>query len=48
MSERFADKAWLFICEEETRIDIYKVLNVLRRYNYNEVCLNVLSDQILK
>jgi hypothetical protein len=21
MSERFADKAWLFICEEETRID---------------------------
>jgi hypothetical protein len=23
------------------------VLNVLRRYNYNEVCLNVLSDQIL-
>ncbi|XP_062602178.1 beta-1,3-glucosyltransferase-like [Saccostrea cucullata] len=29
----FQEFSWIFICEEETRLDVFKLLDVLRKYN---------------
>lgn len=33
----FQDSSWVFICEEETRLDLSKLMEVLVKYEPNKV-----------
>ncbi|XP_069136485.1 beta-1,3-glucosyltransferase-like [Argopecten irradians] len=35
-AEEYADASWLFVCEEETRVDVHKLVKVLQRFDHTK------------
>lgn len=36
-AQELKDSSWIFICEEETRLSLPRLLDVLRKYDPNKV-----------
>ena len=36
-AKRFSDKQWIFVCEEETRVNLTRIETMLERYDPSKV-----------
>ena len=38
LEEKISNRAWLFLCEEETRLDVEKLTELLSELDHTKVC----------
>ena len=48
-AKRFSDKQWIFVCEEETRVNLTRIETMLERYDPSKVIrgINLMMQGIL-